>query len=355
MSSRPSAKLQPRQDQQENLVEQDVAVLRRIASDPQSDTAVRKKAKHSAEALEYLHSASNALAVAAKATGVDSWCRALNDHDLAHLVADALAGRRSVTYRALSAVAASRFECGDLQSESHVMGFARWLFELCSVALADELARRQEQTENLDARLVRRILVEEKVRGEGIQKIACQRTHGLWIPGDLTEGSQDAASEMATSIWELIADLAGTIPVAANPQALVAFMSGGLNRVLGRARDDVRNKIRTTIRRVKKPDSSSRDEKDDALVLLAEQRLDQTKPCEEWDRRLLVEQLLTRVGLSELEGKVIKLHYFEGKTQEETAASLKVSQGQVSKILDEAHEKLQALAHHAGATRSAQS
>jgi hypothetical protein len=246
-----SSKLQDRKDRGENLVKQDIALLNRFANDSNLNPAERKRARLAAETLNRLLSDSVSRAKAAKATGVDSWCRRLKDTDLAQLVAEALAGRRSVLYQALSKIAASRYECCDLPSEIYVLEFAKRLFELYSVALAGELGRRQKRKEKPDGQLIRRILVEEEVRGELIHEVAKQRTQRLWFPGDRTDGREDAASEMPTRTWELIADFSHTAPAAANPIALTAFMTGRFNRVLGRARDDVRTKIQTSGRRKK--------------------------------------------------------------------------------------------------------
>jgi RNA polymerase sigma factor (sigma-70 family) len=338
-----SSKLQIQKTDGENSVEQDIALLSRIANDFNLNPAERKRARLAAETLNRLHSDMNSRVIAAKATGVESWCRGLEDAELARLVADAMAGVRSALYHALSEVAASRFDCCDLQSEIHVMKLEQWIFELYTVALAGELGRRQRRKEDLDGQLVRHIVVEEESRGERIQEVAIQRTQGLWFPGDRTDGREDAASEMAARIWELIGDFAHTEPAAANPLVLTAFMTGGLNRVLGRARDTVRTKIETTGRRAKNQAIPSADDEDDRLIQLAEQRPTQSQPAEAWNRTILVEQLLSRAGLSEEEGRILELSYSSEKTQEEIAVSLGVTQGHVSKILDKAHRKLRSV------------
>jgi RNA polymerase sigma factor (sigma-70 family) len=335
-----SSELQNRRDRGENLVEQDIALLNRFANDSNLNRAARKRARLAAETLKRLLSDSNSMANAAKATGVDSWCRRLKDADLAQLVPEALAGRRSVLYQALSKIAASHHECCDLPSEIRVLELAKWLFDLVCVALADELGRRQKRKEKPDGQLIRRILVEEEVRGELIHEVAKQRTQGLWFPGDRTDGREDAASEMAARIWELVADFSHTAPPAADPLALTAFMTGRFNRVLGRARDNVRTKIETSGRRTKKQAMSSADDEGDVLIQLVEQRPSESQPAEAWDRTILVEQLLSRAGLSEEEGRILELSYNSEKTQQEIAVSLGVTQGHVSKILDKAHQKL---------------
>jgi hypothetical protein len=332
-----SSKSQKRKDRGENLVEQDIALLNRIANDSNLDLAARKRARLAAETLSRLLSDSNSLANVAKATGVDSQCRGLKDADLAELVANAaLTGRRSLLYRALSRIAASHSECCDLSSEIHVMELALRLFELYSVALADELGRRQRRKEDPDGQLVRQILVEEEARGERIQEVANQRTRGLWFPHDRTDGGKDAASEMAATIWELLTDLAGTSPAAANPGALLAFMTGRLNPVLRRARDYVRNQIETADRRIQKEEPGN----PLSLIPLVELLPSRSDPPGDLNRYLLVEQLRSRADLSALETSILRKLYVEGQTQKEAARSLRLSQSVVSKIKSTSITKL---------------
>jgi RNA polymerase sigma factor (sigma-70 family) len=325
------------QSPQENLVDQDIAVLKRMAEDAGRDPQQRRKAKQAAETLEFLKAQSDFHSEAAKAIGLDSRCRMLSDEDLAQLIADASKGHQSTLYNSLATSAASCSSC-DLASELSVVAFARWLYDLVCVALVDELALRQDQRENFDGQRVRAILVDEAHRGEQIQELADRYARYLWIPGDQVAGREDAASEIVTRILPQINDLASASPVATSPGALLAFMTGKLNRVLGRALDGLRTQIETEDRRAKKQSSLQVDADDVCLVPLFEQRSTEINPFPDLEQKLLIEQLLSRV--SEKEAELIKMQYFEGKTQEDIALTNGMSQGQVSKILSEAIETL---------------
>lgn len=321
----------------------DLAALEKFAEDPRQDVRQRKKARKAAAQIRVLTTRADYLSRCAKMMKLDSWCRALSDADLSQWVADSVTGRYSALYSIVGACAAFSLQECDASSELHVWNRTQQLYELFCVAFTEELGGRQRQNEDVDGRIVRRLLVEEDTRGELLEELGQRITGWLWLPGDQKEGRRDAVSVVTATIWEDIHKFAAVSPIAANPSALTAFMAGKLNRVPGRARDHLRTEIETADRRGRGELSQSADEEADSQVQLVEQLSAPKDFSEELGRKLLVEQLLSRAGLSELEETVIKLHYFEDKTQKETAASLKVSQGQVSKVLNEVREKLQAL------------
>ena len=325
-----------------NPLEVDLVHLKHIAQDARNDSSTRANAlKVAARIEEFMSSDVSYFSQAANKLGFTAWSQTLGDDELARLLADALNSDSPVLYKAATDFALAFFRPSDLSSESGVKGLAQWLFDVISVALADELDRRQRQNENTDGAMLREIVVgvDERDRGEQLLELSQRLTAGLWMPGDRPEGEKDAASEALTRIWDIVGTFTNLSPVAADSEALLAFMTAKLNRVLRSARDDVRTKIKTADRRAKKQFSSD-DDANAGLVELAELRLAGSGRHQECEHRLLVEQILSQADLSEKEERVIKNHYLEDKTQKEIAQLVGISQGQVSKILEEATKKL---------------
>jgi len=334
-------------------LDEDLAALEKFAEDPRQDEIQRGKARKAAAEIRVLVTRASYLLHCAKMMKLDSWCRALSDADLAGWVADSGTGRRSVLYSILGAFAACSLQECNASSELHVWSRTQQLYEIFCIALTEEVGSRQLQNENVEGRLVRRLLVEEDARGDLLSGLGKWITGWLWLPGDQKEGRRDAVSVVTAKIWEDIREFTTLTPIAANPAALTAFIAGKFNRVPGRARDHLRTEIETACRRGIGELSQLGDHEAHTQVQLVEQLPAPNNFSEESDRKLLVEQLLTRAGLSDLEGAVIELHYFEGKTQGETAASLKVSQGRVSKVLSELIQKMQALHFQRGTSAPA--
>jgi RNA polymerase sigma factor (sigma-70 family) len=328
----------------QNPLERDLVDLRRIAQDDRNNSASRLKAEEAAAKVDwFLTKGNDWFHKEAKRLGVSKWCAELSDEQIAYLVSDSVREPEPIVYRAAHTALKECF-----LSEGCLPGWrfhylVRWLFNVMTVALATEVGRRQQQAENPAGRALREVLVEEDARADLLSELSQETTGWLWMPGDIKEGRRDAVSEVIARIWEDIDGFAAVVPVAANPAALKAFMGGEFNGVPQRARDHLRTLIETAHRRAKKNRSHSADEEADTQVQLVEQLADPKNFSDEWDRKLLVEQLLSRGDLSELENKVVRSHYFEGETQEEIAASLPVSQSKVSKVLDKAQEKLQTL------------
>lgn len=338
MFSSYSSEPEPSQGNSPTTFEEELAALRRFADNPKIKRSTRERAR---ELAAYVEQSTDHIAAQIKEHSIDILCQELGDEQLARLVADAYHhGRESMLHRASYQKLASYYQANRWLPNWRFHWTVWWLFDLGCVALIDELWRRQRQRENANGIVVRKLLVEEEERGERLTKLSKRVSRGLRFPGQPSE----AYSCAVESIWERVAELCGKSPVpAANPDALLAFMHGDLNRVLTHVRDDVRNRVETELRRTagwvssaSRPASADAEDPPPLVEQLA-------SPVDEEKRhylRLLVEQVTERADLTEKEKKLLEMWCVEGRTQKEAAAKLGLSQGEVSKSLQEIRDKM---------------
>lgn len=333
-----SSEPEPSQGNSPTTFEEELAALRRFAGNPEVKRSVRERA---GELAAYVKQSTEHVAAQIKEHSIDVLCQELSDEQLARLVADAFRdGRESMLYRSAYETLRGHYQANGWLPNWRFHWTVPWLFDLGCVALIDELWRRQRQSEKVDGIAVRKLLVEEEERGERLTKLGRRASRGIWLPGQRSE----AYSCAVESIWERVAELCSKSPVATNPDALLAFMQGTLNKVLAHARDDVRNQLETELRRTagwaSHANRSASDEWQEDAKPLVEQLVSPVDEPQEHYRKLLVEQVVVRAGLTEKEKELVKLYYVEGHTQEEAAAKLGLSQGEVSKGLQEIRDKM---------------
>ena len=322
---------QSQEFQKKDGLEQDIYLLRWIIADPHVKTSVKDAAKRKIERLEPLCERLVELEKQGKQLGIEALCQTLDNRTLAFLVADVVRNndvRDGLLYKILHEAVKSFFlQKGWLPNWKFHSLVHLW-FDLFGVALGDEVGRRQRLNEDASGRPVRELLVEESARGKLLTKLGKQVRWKLWLP----EEPEDTASMAVEKIWEDVYELGTVSPVAANPDALLAFVQGRLNKTFGRARDAIRNRIETERRRaeVMEPDPSvldNLDERKDSAASL--------------NQKLLVEQIVSRAGPTEAERGLLAILFSEGYTQTEAADKLGVSQGEVSKRFGSIRKKLQ--------------
>jgi RNA polymerase sigma factor (sigma-70 family) len=218
-------------------------------------------------------------------------------------------------------------------------------------ALRQEYLSRRQKNESLDGRAVREILVEEQKRGKLLKDLADKKMIGRFFPGEIRFQAEDAPAEAMAEMWERISEYTKTSPVAADPNALRAFMEGALNRIPQHSRDRVRTLIETENRRLimceqntdqgdgseSQQDSSSAQAQPRRVLVELETIPDKRSCVEDHLDKILVEQLLTTLEPRDKELITLSL---EGYTEREVAARLGMTQSAVSKRLHTIQTKL---------------
>lgn len=327
-------------------LEQDLQLFERS---PNPD--LRKFAAQQKQWNQYFKSIEPLLSKAAKQFGVEQVCANLSGEEIAFFIAlpqhDGESNVRAMLRTSLIAPCQQRLGKSPCWDWEKVLTFLCLVF---SYALRREYFVRRQKNENQDGRAIRRLLVDEKKRGELLMKLGKDVTHRwhaslFFLDEDWWE-SKETPAEATSKIWELISEFAKATPVAADPTALTAFMKGALNEIPGKGRDHVRNLIETELRRqdiltgVKgcPEDGENRDSRHPAprqtrgKRVLVEMVPDKSDP-RDVENKVLVEQLLRIHSLKPKDKELLRLCFFEGRSQKEAAASLGMRQGQVSKRL----------------------
>lgn len=329
-----------------DIVEQDIGKLKRIAENPAVQESIRAKYREGAETLQTLLDQTLLDLQLAEQWGVRGQVAKWSDKELAEYVADAvdaaLRNRETLLARRVRKDLAAFGHYGWLPK----MGFERLfdlMFRMFVVAIGKELGDRGDRKEDRDGRAVREMLVEEHERARRLHDLAKEVAGKYYFPGEKWGRSQETPSLACEKIWEAVENLTSVEPVAANREALLAFIRGSLNRVPKDARSYVRTRVKTECGRSKLlvqadhpsvPRSVAEENPEPLIGRLP----DPVQP--DLNQKLLLEQIRSRAHMTEQETKVIELIVIRDQNQKDAADKLGISQGEVSKRYKSAIEKL---------------
>jgi len=249
-----------------NLPHADLKLLKRRVANPATSDADRERTAKAIESIEWYLQWQSELEKLAIAIGIDEWCRELDYEILAHLNAELMREERWEDTQIGIAICADLDGYQDSFSPSPMRGFQRLVGIVIEVALTGEMDRRQRENENKAGRAIRGMLVEETERSKRLTKLAKWAASRLSFP----EQPGEEQSIAVGALWEQIAPLAEVSPVAANPEALQAFMRGSLNKILRHVHDHLRTLIETEGRRselrVEEPASHLDEDRDEPFI-----------------------------------------------------------------------------------------
>ena len=319
---------------------QQLAYLARYSPDPR----VREVTARLVSIIKSLQRSEAICAKVAEELQLSRICQQFSDEEIAVLIALPDHGKESPLRQMLREnLVDPRLERLEKSPGWDYEEFLTRCFLIFHHAFRREYLSRRQKNESPDGRAVREILVEERKRGELVSRLGKKKTAGLFFPGERRWRSEDAPAEANLGILERISEYIRSTPVAADPNALCAFMKGGLNRIPQHSVDHVRNLIETENRRLTRAQKttdgdgsesqespSSQAEPRRVLVEL-EKIADKSRVGDEHNE-MLIEQLLSMPGLKPTDQQLVRLR-LEGRTQEEVAALLGITQGQVSKKL----------------------
>ncbi len=281
--------------------------------------------------------------------GVTRACKEISDGHLSVILADMVAsmskGRESVFNSVVRDVVADFFVANDLLPGRHYMRVVRFWSNLLCAGLAEEFGRRTEQSETASGRETAELIVEEDEdkRAELLKTLGNKVNKRLWFPGEYPGQSEEGPALAREKVWESVSNLVAIEPPAANPEVLLAFMRGALNKVLESARDHVRARMETEHRRSRRMVFADHvfptrkwEEETDPEPLTA-QLPGEVRGDPDWV--LLVEQRRSKGQLTDRERKLIEFVKVKGHTQKEAAAKFGISQSTISKCLCKMRKK----------------
>jgi RNA polymerase sigma factor (sigma-70 family) len=316
-----------------NPLEQDLQLFEQVA-ERSRDPHARKAFAQLARRIKYFQSREPLLREAAEQLGIQKMCEKLSSEELAYYVAlprdDGESKVRKMLREHFVEPCIGRLEKLRGWDREKVLTFCGMAFHH---ALSREYLLRRQKNEDENGRAVRQILVEDRKRGEMVTTLGREVARRLFFPHESPWESEEAPAEAISKLWERVNEFAKITPAAADPKTLQAFMDGTLNGIPQQARDHVRNRIETEVRRAQLlVQADSTHCQAEGQTVLVEMIRDKSRPEDE-ENRVLVEELLSMTELKAKDKELIKLCFCEGHTQEEAGALLGISQGQVSKRL----------------------
>jgi RNA polymerase sigma factor (sigma-70 family) len=278
-------------------------------------------------------------------------CQQLSDEEVAKFIALPDEGKESELYRRIGILLKPLIdELGEVSQQEA----GKVEYKVCCafrVALLDEYAFRRAKVEKAPGSSVRKMIVEQddRERGKCLEQIA-QRviaSHhmgavslpALAFPQSVgndsfsTEAREEAHQMAVESLAVQLTELWDISPPAANPKFFVAALDGSFDKSFWRARDEVSENIRKELRHghsMIEGDAPIPDENNDRMVTLIDATRQKTVPQTLVDQKILFEQLFNVAALSSEERELFVM-LVEDRTQEEIAAALDLSQGEVSK------------------------
>lgn len=321
-------------------VQELISWLRGIAADPEDSGVQREAALGGIALIEQLQMEISLLSEIAEKSGLHSTCTTISDQQLAKFVADALGKEREGdAFQLVHKVLSRHFQAHGWPPGESFWDAVRFGYRLLLVALTNELECRVTQVESEWGSAVNEVIVEEKQRGKLLRDLGNRVAEWPSFVHEVPQPDEDDPSWTALGIWEQISPLTSTSPPAANPDFLLARIRGNLNLVQQRARDFV------WLERRRESEYS------DPLVEIAMNDSEEGVPLDAFpskyepeqegvNRKLVAEHGIRQAGLSEQDLELIDLVKAKGRTQKEVAQQLGISQGEVSKRLNAALEKL---------------
>jgi RNA polymerase sigma factor (sigma-70 family) len=345
-----------------NPLEEDIALLKSAAECSLLDAETRAAAKFFAGMHEEFLAANAHFTALAKQTGMMKFMELLSNEQIADFVCYQECGDVEVRNAVWFGFVKPYLISGGTLPGCDVNDFVVWMCDVFKAAASSEYFRRRNENLRPEGHAMRNAIIDVSQRGKHIQETASKLTGPLklgsaFLPslavpqtagGDAfcLEGRKEAESIAIEGIVSEIKEFISESGHIENANFFRMSMDGSLNKAFWHARDFVATRIDREIRRVKLTEEGDarKTEKFNpgragGSTLLDNLRSKRTE-CEEVEQKLLFEQILACPDLSKTQRKVLFTVFVEGHTESETAESLGISQGQVSKTKRKALETI---------------